>query len=487
MKLTLKIVLICLVAMILITAFSSYLIASREFERVKNLQRADATRVGDLIRESVDLAYQSEGQQGIVQALKTQTLETGQIRYRWVWFDVSVNDPNHPAATFDSLDRILKGDIDSVIAAHNGSKQLHTYYPLDVNDEAGKTRKGAIEVSDSLESAEQEAWRTIKTGLAAIAVMTGFCIAIVSWFGIRMIGRPLAKLTEQTQKIGKGIFDEPLILRSNDELGELAASLNEMGQKIADQKRRIANESSARIATMEQLRHADRLKTVGRLAAGIAHEIGTPLNVVSGRAGMIRSGKLSQQELAESAEAIQSESNRIARIVRQLMDFARHNPPKRTNVDLRVLVQQTVELLRTLANKSKVQVSVSYTEDSPFTAFIDESQIQQVLTNLVVNAIQAIPGGGEIEIKIENVHDELLPQENTRDFVQVTIEDNGVGMDEATREHIFEPFFTTKETGQGTGLGLSIAHGIVEEHGGRIEVESQSGVGSTFRIVLPKE
>ena len=484
MKLALKIVVVCLIAMMLITALSSYLIARREIERVKDYQQQDATRVTDLIRESVDLAYQREGQQGIVQALKTQTIESGRLRYRWVWFDVSVNDPNHPVAPMDSLDKVIGGGMDSIVSSSNGRNNLHTYSPLDVNDDGGRKRKGAIEVSGSLETAEQEAWRTIKTGLAAIAAMAVFCIAFVSLAGVRMIGRPLEKLVDQTRKIGDGDYTTSNELNTKDEFGELSTALNSMAEKISHQNERIASASAAKVATMEQLRHADRLKTVGRLAAGIAHEIGTPLNVVSGRAGLIRSGKLSPQELEESAEAIQSESNRIAGIVRQLMDFARHNPPQRASADLRVVVERTVELLKTLASKNGVAIEVSPVGDPPFTAFIDESQIQQVLTNLIVNATQAMPDGGRVAVQIGNVEQHSVG--NVSPFVEVKVSDQGIGMDKAMLANAFEPFFTTKQIGQGTGLGLSIAHGIVEEHGGTIEVESEPSAGTTFRVLLPK-
>ena len=484
MKLAFKIVAVCLIAMMLITSLAGYMITRRELERAKESQQEDAGRISDLIGESLNLAYQRDGQQGIVQAIKTKTIETGELRYRWVWFDVSVNDPNRPAAPMDSLDKVLAGGMDSVVSTDNGGKRLHTYKPLEINDQSGKTRKGAIEVSGSLESAEQETWRTIRIGLGAIAAMTLFCIAFVTLAGVRMIGRPLEKLIRQTRKIGDGDYQQSEQLKTKDEFGELSLALNSMASKISDQQERLAGESAARVATLEQLRHADRLKTVGRLAAGLAHEIGTPLNVVSGRAGLIKSGKLNPQEMEESAAAIQSESNRIAAIVQQLMDFARRNPPNRTSVDLRVIVNHTVELLKTLAAKSNVEIEIKSIGDPPFTANVDSSQIQQVLTNLIINSIQAMPNGGKIKVLIENIVAQGDGEEGS--YVEAKIIDSGGGMDDTTVNHIFDPFFTTKETGEGTGLGLSIAHGIVEEHGGQVHVNSKLGEGTTFRLLLPK-
>ena len=484
MKLAFKIVAVCLIAMMLITSLAGYMIARREIERAKERQQEDAGRISDLIGESLNLAYQRDGQQGIVQAIKTKTVETGALRYRWVWFDVSVNDPNRPAAPMDSLDKVLAGGMDTVVSTENGGKKLHTYSPLEVNDQSGATRKGAIEVSGSLDSAEQETWRTIRIGLGAMAAMTLFCIAFVTLAGVRMIGRPLEKLIRQTRKIGDGDYRPSEELNSKDEFGELSLALNSMAGKISDQQDQLTSESAEKVATLEQLRHADRLKTVGRLAAGLAHEIGTPLNVVSGRAGLIKSGKLSPQEQEESAAAIQSESNRIAAIVQQLMDFARHNLPNRNSVDLRVVVDHTVELLKTLAAKSNVKIEAKSIGDPPFTANVDSSQIQQVLTNLIVNSIQAMPSGGRIEVSIQNI--EIQRDEKAVAKVEVEITDSGIGMDETTLKHIFDPFFTTKQTGEGTGLGLSIAHGIIEEHGGQIEVKSRPGEGTSFRVLLPK-
>lgn len=484
MKLALKLVAVCLLAMILITAFSSYFMARREYRLVKEAQEENAQRVAGLIRESLELAYNSEGNQGIVKVIKTHTVESGETKYRWVWFDVSVSDSNRPSAPMPSLKKILEGKMDSVVSQREGANQLLTYYPLDVTDAAtGKSRKGALEATGSLARAEQEAWDTTKKGLIAIVAMIAFCLAFIAWAGLRFIGRPLKLLTDQTKLIGEGVYDRPIQWHRKDEFGELALALNSMSEKISRQR--------------QQLRHVDQLKTVGRLAAGVAHEMGTPLNVISGRAGLIQSGKLSQQEMDESAAAIQSEANRIAGIVRQLMDFARLNSPQKNSKDLRIVVDRTIELLRTIAEKHSVKIETSLSEQAPFTAFIDESRIQQVLTNIIMNAIQAMPTGGHVEIALSNVDRGLALRENAREsaelhnhaanqFVLIEIRDDGPGMDEAMCDQIFDPFYTTKDVGHGTGLGLSIAQGIIEEHGGEITVESHVGAGTTFRIWLPK-
>ncbi len=497
MKLAAKLVFTCFLAMILLTGLTSYLLAKREYERAKEQQHNQTERVGAMIQESIELAYNSEGSEGIIRAIQEHTVETGKTRIRWVWLDVSTNDPSHPAAPPTTLNDILSGKVDSIVTRREGLPQLSTYYPLRVNDQnAGKARPGALEVTGSLDEAEREAWRTIRTGLLSIAAMGVFCFGIIAWTGVRMVGRPLAKLTDKTRQIGAGNYDSVLELGGNDEFQELATALNQMGQQISQQQKKITDETTAKIEALQQLRHADRLKTVGRLAAGLAHEIGTPLNVVSGRAALIRGGKLTQEEVLSSAEAIQKESHRITGIVRQLLGYARQNAPQKKVLDLRVIVDQTVALLSTLASKAKVEIVVDG-DEPPYTVCVDDGQIQQVLTNMIVNAIQAMPNGGVVSIRLANllqetgsmanvVSSETSENDSKHRWCSIDISDQGVGIPTELLSQIFEPFFTTKDVGQGTGLGLSIASGIVEEHGGRIDVESELGRGTRFRIYLPK-
>lgn len=261
-----------------------------------------------------------------------------------------------------------------------------------------------------------------------------------------------------------------------------------MCDQLVESQATLLRETAARIAAMEQLRHADRLKTVGRLASGTAHGLGTPLNVVSGRAGLIVSGKLSAEEIVKSADAIQKEAKKMTAIIRQLLAFARRNTPKRTPVDLSRLVGQTIELLSPSAEKHRVMLSLSGdTQDT--VAMVDADQIQQVLTNLIVNAGQAMPDGGAVQLAVHRTH--ARPPEGcdaaVGEYFRIDVEDEGQGISEESLRHVFEPFFTTKEVGEGTGLGLSIAYGIVQEHDGWIDVTSQPGEGSCFSVYLPEE
>ena len=252
---------------------------------------------------------------------------------------------------------------------------------------------------------------------------------------------------------------------------------------------------AGRVAAVEQLRHADRLKTVGRLASGVAHELGTPLNVIAGRAGMISSGRLSPTEAAQSAEIIRNQSQQMTQIIRQLLDFSRQNSPRRVAVDLSSVIRQTVGLLMPLAEKREVTIEADDVSTG-LVGRIDVGQIQQVLSNLLINAIQAMPSGGVVKIVARRRG--LKPGESgpladssddeaATEYLVITIEDEGGGITEEHLDHLFEPFFTTKDVGEGTGLGLSISYGIVQEHGGWIDVQSDVGSGSIFAVYLPAE
>ena len=261
-----------------------------------------------------------------------------------------------------------------------------------------------------------------------------------------------------------------------------------MCEQLDEARAKVRNETEARIAALEQLRHEDRLKSLGRLASGIAHELGTPLNVISGHADMIAEQSLSPPEAAESAQTIKAQSERIANTVRRILDFARRRPGQRTPVDLRQLTRQTLDLIAPLAQKHNVKLTLA---DGHGAAVVraDVEQIRQVVLNLATNAVQAMPRGGNVEVAISPA---LAPPpagqaDAGRQYVCISVRDEGEGISAENLSRIFEPFFTTKGCGQGTGLGLAIAEGIVREHGGWIAVESSLGKGSCFCVCLPKQ
>lgn len=248
----------------------------------------------------------------------------------------------------------------------------------------------------------------------------------------------------------------------------------------------LSKETSARIATVEQLRHRDRLAMVGQVASGIAHEVGTPLHVITGRARFITEPDATLDEARGHAAAIIEQSDRVATTIRQLLDFARRRGPQRDEVNLLDLTRRTQALLRPLALKRRVEVTLSG-KSLPATASVDPNQVEQAIGNLVINAIQAIRGEGVVTLCVQPVRRSPPPDISGEesDWVAISVEDNGTGIAPDDLAHIFEPFFTTQSAGEGTGLGLSITQEIIRDHGGWIEVESEPWKGTRFTVILP--
>ena len=333
---------------------------------------------------------------------------------------------------------------------------------------------GYIELREDL--APRDRYRRdsiVRIGILALLTIF-FSALLVHIAGLVILERPLRPITKKIQRVGQGDLEGPLGLERRDELGIIGRELDDMCVRLAALQRRAGEETEARIAALEQLRHADRLGTVGMLASGVAHELGTPLNVVLARAQMIARGESEGEESKEDARVIVEQTERMTRIIRQLLDFARRRPASREPVDLCALASSIVAMLGPLAGRHGVELTLQ--AGPPVLAEVDVGQMQQVLTNLTMNAIQAQPEGGRVELAIESDDERVV----------LRVADEGPGMPAEVRERAFEPFFTTKEVGRGTGLGLSVVHGMVEEHGGRIELESEPGRGTRVIVSLPR-
>jgi two-component system NtrC family sensor kinase len=229
-----------------------------------------------------------------------------------------------------------------------------------------------------------------------------------------------------------------------------------------------------RVNLEEQLRHADRLATLGQLAAGVAHEINEPLGSMLGFAQLVKKHPRLPGDARKDMEKIEAASLHAREVVKKLMLFGRQMPPRKTQVNINRMIDEGLYFIKSRCQKSDVEIRLSLSPDLP-TITVDQSQIYQALVNLVVNAIQAMPDGGLLTITTR------FDQAG----ISLIVEDTGIGMDEETQKKIFMPFFTTKEIHQGTGIGLSVVHGIIASHGGRIFVDSEPGKGSRFEILLP--
>ena len=350
------------------------------------------------------------------------------------------------------------------------------------------TPSGGLLISESLAAERSYVQTTVIDTAVTTALLAVLSAALSAALGTWFVGRPVHSLADKARRVGTGDFSGPLHLRQRDELADLAVEMNAMCDRLVEAHERSAAEAAARIAALEQLRHADRLMTVGKLASGIAHELGTPLNVVSARAGMIADGETTAGESVEYARIIGEACDQMTRIIRQLLEFARPRGPERTAEDVGRIAERTLALLEPIAAKRAVTLVVR-DDGAPATAELDAGQIQQVLTNLVVNAVQAMSAGGTVEVAVVQ---ERAPAPSDlggaeTDCVSVRVCDEGSGIAPEHLPHVLEPFFTTKDVGQGTGLGLSVAYGIVREHRGWMTVRSTVGSGSEFIVYLPVE
>ena len=455
-------------------------------QRETSMFEADMTRDHRTLGRAVGLAvaevWDNAGEQDAIGLVETVNQKKADMRIRWVWPEAGADSPYAPVAGAEVTEALRNGeDIDIRDAKTPNGGTLISYVPVRLDD----GRLGALELTESL-SAERA---YIRTTLIRILVTTGATaavsglIAIVT--GMWFVGGPVRKLVAKARRIGDGDLSEPLALGQFDELGELADEMNAMCERLSEAQRRIDEEMAGRIQALEQLRHADRLTTVGKLASGIAHELGTPLNVVSARAKMIATGEVTGTDATANARSIGDQADRMAGIIRHLLDFARPRKPQKAPTDLRALLTQTAALLRPLARKRNAVLELP--EGGAVTVDADPLQLQQAVTNLIVNAIHSMPNGGRVrfEVGMESVRPPAHHGGPEALYARLCVRDEGSGIADEVREHLFEPFFTTKDVGEGTGLGLPVSYGIVRDHGGFISVESEVGVGSCFSMFLP--
>ncbi len=262
-------------------------------------------------------------------------------------------------------------------------------------------------------------------------------------------------------------------LRSNGEEFPIEASISQFKKSEQQFFTVILRDITERIGLEKQLRQAERLAELGTLAAGMAHEIGTPMNVILGRAEYLMR-KVSDESTKKGLTIIVAQVERITKIMNQLLSFARQKPIERHPLAMSLVVQDIVDVLQERLEKREIQFEMDLEADCP-NVLADRDQMGQVLLNLIVNAIQAMPRGGTLSLSLRC----------GGDHVHLSVSDTGCGIPPEHVPKLFIPFFSSKEVGEGTGLGLTVVHGIIEEHEGSITVDSEPGRGTTFHVCLP--
>jgi two-component system NtrC family sensor kinase len=332
-------------------------------------------------------------------------------------------------------------------------------------------------------------------------VVTSFILAIIAiplligapiWL---MIYRPVKHLTLGTKRVASGNLDELIPVSSRDEIGQLAVSFNQMVVELRRARsqldewnktleNRITQKTEELQSAQQQIVNAERMASIGKLAAIVAHEINNPLSGILTYAKLL----LKQMRNAKGAgpkpetttqylEVIANESARCGEIVKNLLQFSRQATVNLQPNPLNEIIRQSLRLVQHKMDLMNLQTLLRLDETLPLVV-CDAQLIRQALVALIINACEAmLPGEGILEI--------CTRHRVEKSIVEVTLRDNGIGMDEETQKHIFEPFFTTKEQGKGVGLGLAVVYGIVQQHCGTIEVQSSPGKGTAFIIRLP--
>jgi signal transduction histidine kinase len=343
----------------------------------------------------------------------------------------------------------------------------------------------------------------------------------------RVLVRPLKELVQLTQKISEGDFSQTIEVTSKNEIGQLILSFNRMIERLRENQESLDNHLKSLESANKQLKQAqeeltrtEKLVSIGRFAAGVAHEVGNPLGAILGYTSILQQNGINREESKDYLMRIEKEIERINRIVRELLDFSRPSKFEIHDVEINKVMENTISLISYQKNFKNIQTQLSLQPSLPMIKG-DESQLSQVFINIILNGIDAMPNGGTLEIntgeyvvgdqfpgRVQLPHaprrkgdpaesdyfrmrrfdpiSSLLTKFSKGDrLVRIRISDTGVGIKKEDLERIFDPFFTTKSPDKGTGLGLSISMRIVESMGGEIRVESEVEKGSTFEIYFP--
>ncbi len=352
---------------------------------------------------------------------------------------------------------------------------------------------GVLNIDYSLGEINREL-RASTLGIAGFSL--GFIVIAslsIGFFVHRLVYLPLRDLESGARRLSTGNLDQPIPIRSADEFGKLASLFNGMTAALRNSRAELRDwahtlEQKVEKRTQELRRaqaqtvRGEKLASVGLLASGVAHELNNPLTGILTFSHLLRQKMPDKSQDAEDMDLVIHETKRCAAIIKRLLDFAREKQPEKKFTDLNKVIEDTVRLVERPAYLRDIEITSDLDRTLP-PIWIDADQIKQVIMNMLVNAQHAVEEKGSITVSTRRAPHpqaaEPIP------MVVISIVDTGCGISENNLQRIFDPFFTSKDVGKGTGLGLSVSHGLVEAHGGLIEVESKVGEGSTFRVFLP--
>jgi two-component system, NtrC family, sensor kinase len=531
LTLSAKLNILLLGAMVAIFALLGYLNVRLHRQHLEQNTLLSAERISDIIRHSTTEYMLRNDREGLYKSMQTMAAEPGIEKIRIfdqegrITYTTDSFEQNHvvdktaeacyachaqsqPLARLNRPDRFriyrnaararvlgIITPIENQSACSNAACHAHPVEQrilgvLDTNLSLAKT---------DVQVAESSRRMIVYTGCALLL------IALVSWFFVwQVVGRPVKALERGTERLAAGDLGYQIEVHSDDEIGELATSFNDMSRQLHSEhdenvawtrtlELRVEQKTRELKRAHEHALHTEKMASIGKMAAVLAHEINNPLSGILTYAKLLRkwidredaargegsrdnAGRSRHREICDSLDLIASESRRCGDLVKNLLTFSRTTPMNLQATNLNQVVDRSLRLVQHQLDLGGIQVQPQLDPDLP-PVLCDAAQMEQVILALVMNALDAMPQGGNLWITTSFSHDP--------NNVRIVVRDDGSGIPAEILPRIFEPFLTTKETGRGVGLGLAISHSILERHNGNIEVQSEAGRGTTFTVTLP--
>ncbi len=500
MRIATKLTILLLLAVSVVMAGFGYLRMQQERERLVEEVQQEAEVLANAVRLVVEHAIRDKHPEGVYDLL-TEIVRHPSPLDRVHIFNSQYEEIASASADAAAGPAIPRADVKKTIGQRTVTTRYvdapprPTVYVLMPLTNPGRGVIGAVAVVQAATRIERQV-REVALELAVRLGLLSLTIFLVIWFTVRFsIRRPLHALVRTALALGRGQLAQRITLRRRDEIGQLASAFNRMAAELEAARERTHTEAEGRLDAERQLQQAQKLAALGRLASEVAHEIGTPLSIISGRTEVIQKKLPSDHPLARDAGTVLRQVERISAILRQLLDYARPRRLTRNPLPVEPVFNRVVELLEPIAIRRQVRLASRIPGPLP-PLLADADQLQQVLLNLVTNALDATPGGGQVRLTAAVDESGPIPSagddrprisrgRSPQPCVTLCVDDTGCGIPSERLEKIFEPFFSTKERGGGTGLGMPIVEDIVRAHGAAIEIESAEGRGTTVRLRWP--